>query len=116
MQTLPGEKFQWSFIIPLKQDTSTTQNGGCITTNSGIITTASNNSIYDGPECCITIPSVSTSGVGWPERVTNKTVPTIFAELLLLGSSLSNDDRLALQQNVVDAITRYLCPAEQKVW
>jgi hypothetical protein len=61
------------------------------------------------------MPSISTSGAEWPDRVTENT-PTIFAELLLSGNSVSLSDIDSLQDNICDAIKKYLCPRQQNVW
>ena len=109
MQTYPGEKFQWSFIIPLLQASISdiTQNGG----------TSSTDDPYAGPECCLTLPAACPDGVGWPDRTTS-TIPTVYADLVLTsGSSIDYRAHLCqLRKNIVSAITTYLCPKGQRVW
>ena len=61
------------------------------------------------------MPSISTSGAEWPDRVTENT-PTIFAELLLSGNSVSLSEIDSLRDNICDAIKKYLCPRQQNVW
>ena len=98
----------------MPQDNSVTTHEVRITQTQSL-TVSDLTDYVSGPECCVTLPAKSTDGTGWPTRVT-ETTPTIFAELLLYGSSVSSKELKDLCGNVMDAIKKYLCPLEQNVW
>ena len=120
IQTPPGETYQWTFVIPMTQDKPAGQDGvstyacmhGGVTTQSA---SSSNDDPFKGPDCCVTLPPQYPGGVGWPIRV-NKTVPTVYTELLLNGTNISADMNRELEKNVVNAVRTYLCPKGQQVW
>ena len=84
-------------------------------TTSGGVSPGNTLDPFQGPDCCVTLPVHSTGGEGWPLRVTG-TVPTVFTELILYGSSIVETMRHDLQTNVAEAVRLYLCPKGQRVW
>ena len=54
--------------------------------------------------------------IEWPRRV-ESTVPTIFAELILLsGTSVAKNELSQLKDVIFLAIKTHFCPVGQKVW
>lgn len=106
IQAPPGQTFQWTFVIPLLQTSAISAQNGDVSSTDGPFT---------GPEYCVTLPAVSSVDDKWPSRTTS-TVPTVFAELTLIGTSMADAVRSEILTNIVSAIQSYLCPKEQKVW
>ena len=110
-QNAPGRGYQWSYIIPLLQS-STVPASPLMPTSSY---SSSTDGPYTGPECCVTVPAPQ-DDQSWPHRV-HTTVPTIFAELILMsGADTSETELSQLKDFVFEAIKMYLCPVGQKVW
>ena len=109
-QNAPGRGYQWSYIIPLSQPS--TVPASPLTPTSSY---SSTDGPYTGPECCVTVPAPQ-DDQSWPHRV-HTTVPTIFAELILMsGADTSEAELSQLKDFVFEAIKMYLCPVGQKVW